>query len=376
MNTARRPAHAGHAVFMQRAIELARRGWYTTRPNPRVGCVIVSDNRVIGEGWHERAGEAHAERRALADARDRGYAPENATAYVTLEPCSHTGRTPPCVDTLIEAGVACVVLGAQDPNPAVDGRGIAALRAAGIEVVTDVLAGQCEALNPGFNMRMRVHRPRVRLKLAMSLDGRTAAANGESQWITGDAAREDGHRLRAESGAVLVGRGTANADDPSLNVRLPGHWDQPLRIVLDTRLTMAPKAKMLALDGVTYIFTASRARERIAALEAAGARVVTVAGAVGGIDLAAVMRVLGQDQVNDVLVESGATLAGALVTAELVDEYIIYMAPLLLGDAARGLLSLPGVTRLADARHLMIDAIEPVGSDWRITARPARNNKD
>jgi diaminohydroxyphosphoribosylaminopyrimidine deaminase/5-amino-6-(5-phosphoribosylamino)uracil reductase len=367
-----------HAYFMQRALALARRGWYTTRPNPRVGCVLVAGDTahgtVIGEGCHERAGGPHAERQALADAREHGATTQNATVYITLEPCSHTGRTPPCVDALIEAGVARVVLGAVDPNPAVDGRGIAALRDAGIEVITGVLTEACAQLNPGFNMRMRRNRPRVRVKLAMSLDGRTAAADGNSRWITGEPAREDVHRLRAESGAVMVGRATAIADDPALNVRLPGTWDQPLRVVLDTDLQTPPAAKMLALDGQTHIFTASTDAEKTAALEAAGARIVPVTAGPGGVDLPAVLRALAMLEINDVLVEAGPTLAGALAVADWVDEYVIYMAPLLLGDAARGLLRLPGVTGLGKARWLTIDTIEPVGDDWCIHAYPAEDN--
>jgi len=370
---------AEHAYFMQRAVELARRGWYGTRPNPRVGCVIVRDGRVLGEGWHERAGEAHAERRALADVDRREHSARGATAYVTLEPCSHTGRTAPCVEALIEAGVARVVIGSRDPNPAVDGRGMARLRDAGIEVTDQVLTDRCTELNTGFNSRMQRGRPWVRVKLAMSLDGRTAAANGESQWITGSAARDDVHRLRAASGAVMIGRGTAADDDPSLNVRLSGDWLQPLRVVLDSRLAMSPGARMLGLDGDTLVFTTSDDAERVKALEAAGARVERVAadavGLAAGLDLGAVLSALGAAEINDVLVESGPTLAGALEQAGLVDEYIIYMAPMLLGDNARGLLHLPGVEALADARDLIIDRVEPVGDDWRITARRKQESR-
>lgn len=366
---------AVHAYFMQRAIELARSGWYTTRPNPRVGCVVVRGETVIGEGWHERAGEAHAEKAALADVERRGNNARGATVYVTLEPCSHTGRTAPCTDALIEAGVAQVVIGTRDPNPQVDGRGSARLREAGIEVITDIRADRCAALNPGFNMRMRAGRPRVRIKLAMSLDGRTAAADGSSQWITGEAARNDVHRLRAESGAVMIGRATLQADDPSLNVRLAGTWPQPLRVVLDTWLAITPLAKMLALEGDTRIYTASADGERIEALEQVGAQVTTLAPNGTGMDLAAVLADLGQREINDVLVEAGPTLAGALASDGLVDEYVVYMAPKLLGDAGRGLLHLPQITAIGKAQELTIDSIEPCGRDWRITARPAGNEK-
>ena len=367
---------AVHAYFMQRAIEIARNGWYTTRPNPRVGCVFVRDETVIGEGWHVRTGEDHAEKAALADIDRRGGVARGATAYVTLEPCSHTGRTAPCVDALIEAGVARVVVGATDPNPQVDGRGIARLRDAGIEVITDILADRCEALNSGFNRRMRAGRPRVRVKLAMTLDGRTAAADGSSQWITGDPARTDVHRLRAESGAVLIGRGTLQADDPSLNVRLPGEWPQPARVVLDSQLEITPQARLLALAGHTIVYTASADRARADRLSEAGAEIVQVRVQGAGLDLAAVLADLGAREINDVLVEAGPTLAGALAGLELVDEYVIYLAPKLLGDAGRGLLKLPGITGIADARELVIDSIEPCGPDWRITARPAQHRKD
>ena len=362
-----------HEMYMQRAIELARRGWYTAKPNPRVGCVILAGTRIIGDGWHARAGEPHAERNALADAEARGFDVKGATAYVTLEPCAHTGRTPPCTQALIEAGIERVVVGAQDPNPSVDGQGIDALRAAGIDVVTGVLAERCAALNAGFNQRMTSHRPRVRVKLAMSLDGRTAAADGTSQWITGETAREDVHRLRAESGAVMIGRGTCVADDPSLTVRLPGEWDQPLRVVLDSQLAMATDAKMFCQSGETLVFTASDDEDKTGALEEAGARVARVGGDSTGLDLARVLGVLAEREINDVLVEAGPTLAGALTQAGLVDEYIIYMAPQLIGDTGRGLMSLAGAVGLDDATRLVFDNAEPVGADLKITARPVKD---
>ncbi|WP_353220144.1 bifunctional diaminohydroxyphosphoribosylaminopyrimidine deaminase/5-amino-6-(5-phosphoribosylamino)uracil reductase RibD [Salinisphaera sp. S4-8] len=367
---------AVHAYFMQRAIELARRGWYTTRPNPRVGCVIVRGETVIGEGWHERAGEDHAEKAALADVERRGDNARGATVYVTLEPCSHTGRTAPCVDALIGAGAAQVIVGATDPNPKVNGQGIARLRDAGIEVIADVVADRCRALNPGFEKRMREGRPRVRVKLAMSLDGRTAAADGSSQWITGDVARDDVHRLRAESGAVMVGRGTQQADDPGLNVRLKGEWPQPLAVVLDTHLAMSASARLFETAAGVLVYTASGDRARIDALEQAGAQVVSIDTHDDRVDLDAVLANLGQREINDVLVESGPQLAGALAEAGLVDEYVIYMAPKLLGDGGRGLLHMPRIGSIADARQLAIDTVEPVGADWRITARPAAMQKD
>lgn len=364
---------AMHAFYMQRAIELARRGWYTTRPNPRVGCVLVKHNSVIGEGWHERAGEAHAERRALADAAELGHDVRGASAYVTLEPCSHTGRTPACTQGLIEAGIACVVVGTRDPNPAVDGQGIQTLQDAGIDVVADVLAERCAALNPGFNHRMARGRPRVRVKLAMSLDACTADANGQSQWITGEAARDDVHRLRAESGAVLIGSGTLAADDPSLTVRLPGDWMQPLRVVLDRELSMRPTAHMLQLEGQTRVFTACADVARQEALQAAGATIETVAVNAAeppGLDLSAVLERLADAEINDLLVEAGPTLAGTLARAGLVDEYVVYMAPMLIGDAGRGLMSLPGLTHLADAQRLAFSEVQCLGHDLRIVAHP------
>jgi diaminohydroxyphosphoribosylaminopyrimidine deaminase/5-amino-6-(5-phosphoribosylamino)uracil reductase len=359
---------------MQRAIALARRGWYTTRPNPRVGCVLVRDHAICGEGWHAKAGGPHAEVRALAAMRDNGYDPRGATAYVTLEPCSHHGRTPPCSEALIAAGVARVVVGARDPNPAVDGQVLQRLRAAGIDVVTGVEGAACAALNPGFNQRMQTGRPRVRIKLAMSLDGRTAAADGSSQWITGAQARADGHRLRAEAGAVMIGRGTLVADDPALTVRLPGHWLQPLRVILDSDLAVTRAARMFGLPGQTLVVTANANVARHQSLSAAGAEVWVVERGEDGLDLERILHELGGRGINDLLVEAGPTLAGALSRAGWVDEFVIYAAPLLIGAAGRGLVSLPDVHTLAEARHLLLDNVERLGEDLKITARPAAAN--
>jgi len=358
------------AHYMRRAIELARNGWYTTAPNPRVGCVLVRDERIIGTGWHERAGAAHAEVRALADAAAGGEDTRGACAYVTLEPCSHHGRTPPCVEQLIAAGLARVVVGMQDPNPKIQGRGLAALRAAGIEVVSGVEEAACRALNRGFIQRMHSGRPRTRLKLAMTLDGRSAAANGESQWLTGTAARTDVHRLRAESGAVLIGSGTLLADDPALNVRLQGEWPQPLRVIADSRLQTPARARMLALPGNTCIYTATTPDHPAwQPLTTAGATLRQVSAASGGIDLAEVLADLGTQGINDVLVEAGPTLAGSLIAQSLADELLVYMAPQLLGDSGRGLVTLPGAHTLADRVYLAIEDIQPVGKDWLIRAR-------
>lgn len=361
---------------MERAVELARRGWYDTPPNPRVGCVLVRDGEVVGEGWHARTGDAHAEVNALRDAEARAGGARGATAYVTLEPCSHHGRTPPCADALIEAGVARVVVGARDPNPKVAGTGIEALAAAGIEVTEGVLEDECRALNRGFELRMRTGRPRLRVKLAMSLDGRTAGADGESRWISGEAARADVHRLRAESGAVLTGTGTVLADDPSLSVRLPeaeapaGAWRQPLRVVLDTRLRLPPTARLLSLPGRTLVFTAAAAGPDWDALAVAGAELRRLPEAAGGLDLEAALRRLAEEEVNDVLVEAGPVLAGAFVTAGLADELVLYVAPSLIGDGGRALLHLPDVARFADRLAVRVTDVRQVGDDWRIVAQP------
>ena len=354
---------AGDLRWMAHALRLARRGLYTTDPNPRVGCVLVRDDVLVGEGWHQRAGEPHAEIHALraAGARARG-----ATAYVTLEPCCHQGRTPPCSRALIEAGVARVVAAMEDPNPRVAGQGLAQLQAAGIETAVGVLADAAGALNPGFVQRMRRGRPWVRCKLAMSLDGRTAMASGESQWITGAAARADVHRLRARSSAMLTGIGTVLADDPSLTARLPAAEAvlQPLRVVLDPALRMPPSARMLALPGGTLVLTRDAGSDR------ARAEVAAVPAGPGGLDLAAVLELLGHREINEVMVEAGATLAGALLGQGLVDELVLYLAPHVMGDGARGLFHLPGLAAMRDRIELEITDLRAVGRDWRITARP------
>ena len=352
--------------YMAHALRLAARGLHTTDPNPRVGCVIVSGDDIIGEGWHMRAGEAHAEVAALAQA---GTGARGATAYVTLEPCCHHGRTPPCTDALKKAGVARVVVGMEDPNPQVAGKGIEALEAAGIGVTCGVLAAQAAVLNPGFVSRMQTGRPYVRSKLAMSLDGRTAMASGESQWITGTPARDDVQRLRARASAVLSGIGTVLADDPSLNVRVE-NFDvlQPLRVILDSRLQLPPTAKLLGLPGNTLVLTGSADDSKRAALANAGAEVVTVPLDGDRLDLNRVMQVLGERDINEVHVEAGAVLNGALLQAGLVDELVIYVAPHLMGDAARGLFSLPGMERMDQRINLSISDIRAVGEDWRITA--------
>jgi diaminohydroxyphosphoribosylaminopyrimidine deaminase/5-amino-6-(5-phosphoribosylamino)uracil reductase len=358
---------ADHA-FMAQALRLAQQGLYTTMPNPRVGCVLVKDSEVVGEGWHEFAGGPHAEVVALRAAGERA---RGATAYVTLEPCCHHGRTPPCSEALLAAGVVRVVAAMQDPNPRVAGKGLAQLQAAGVEVGSGLLTAQAEALNPGFNLRMRAGRPFVRVKLAMSLDGRTAMASGESKWITGAAAREDVQRLRARSCAVLTGSGTVLADDPSLNVRIPGRRRPPLRVVLDSRGRLPSGARLFGEEGPVLLFSAVGAA-RVEPPGRTDVEQATVPSAVDGLDVEAVLKELARREINEVLVEAGAILSGAFLRAGLADELVIYMAPKLLGDSARGLLHLPGLEAMADAVALEIQDVRAVGEDWRITARVSR----
>ena len=362
--------------FMARALQLAERGLFTTDPNPRVGCVLVKVGEVVGEGWHQRAGEPHAEINALqaADALGKSGA-KGATAYITLEPCCHHGRTPPCSEALIAAGVSRVVVAMQDPNPQVVGQGLAQLQKAGIETLSGVMQAQAETLNPGFIQRMRHGRPYVRAKMAMSLDGRTAMASGESQWITGAEAREDVHRLRARSSAIVTGIGTVLADDPSLTARLDEVETeqailQPMRVVLDSQLQMSATARLLSQAGRTLVLTINSDEQKTAALCAAGAEVELLASTDGRLDLSAVMACLARREINDVMVEAGATLCGALLQADLFDELVIYMAPLIMGDEARGLLSLPGMQKMSDRIELKIADMRAVGRDWRIQARP------
>ncbi len=357
----------GDHRYMARALRLAERGLYGTDPNPRVGCVLVNEGEVVGEGWHQRAGAAHAEIHALQQAGSRA---RGATAYVSLEPCSHHGRTPPCSTALIEAGVERVVAAMEDPNPQVAGSGLAQLQQAGMEVSCGLLATEAERLNPGFVKRMQSGLPWVRCKLAMSLDGRTAMASGESRWITGAAARADVQRLRARSSAILTGIDTVLADDPSLNVRLPdaGAPRQPLRVVLDSRLRMPLDAKLLGLPGTTLVLTTVADAQQAAALGQGGAEVSVLPGRDGRLDLWAVMRHLGEQQLNEIHVEAGPVLCGALLQAGLVDELVIYLAPHLMGDAARGLFRLPGLEQMEQRVNLAITDIRAVGSDWRITA--------
>jgi diaminohydroxyphosphoribosylaminopyrimidine deaminase/5-amino-6-(5-phosphoribosylamino)uracil reductase len=360
-------ADARDAEYMARALRLAGRGLYTTDPNPRVGCVVVKDDRIVGEGWHERAGEPHAEVIAL---RAAGHAARNATAYVSLEPCCHHGRTPPCTDALIEAGVRRVVAAMQDPNPTVAGQGAQRLREAGLEVEVGLLATEAGKLNPGFIARMQRARPYVRAKLAASLDGRTAMASGESKWITSEAARADVQQWRARSSAMLTGSGTVRIDDPALTVRGLTVARQPLRVVVESRREPMPAdARLLQEAGETLVASAGMDPERAHLLRAAGAEVLVLAGEEGRVDLSALLRELADRGVNEVMVEAGPRLNGALLAQGLVDELLLYLAPHLMGDAARGLFHLPALERLAERIELDILDMRAVGRDWRVRAR-------
>jgi len=353
---------------MAHALQLAKRGLYTTDPNPRVGCVIVRDGQVVGEGWHRRAGEPHAEVHALAAASAQA---RGATAYVSLEPCCHHGRTPPCSEALIKAGIARVVAAMPDPNPRVASQGIAELEKAGIRVDIGLLQAEAERLNPGFISRMTRGRPYLCVKLAASLDGRTALQNGESKWITGEAARADVQRLRARSSAILTGIGTVLADDPSLTVRDLDIGRQPLRVVVDPQLRMRPTARMLTLPGTTLVVTSEEHAKNAAALCAAGAEVSGMPVTSGRMNLSLLLEQLAARETNEVLVEAGATLSGDLLNAGLVDELVLYLAPHLLGSSARGLFNFKGLEDMAGRIALDIQDVRAVGRDWRITARVA-----
>jgi diaminohydroxyphosphoribosylaminopyrimidine deaminase/5-amino-6-(5-phosphoribosylamino)uracil reductase len=360
--------------FMAQAIRLARKGWYTTFPNPRVGCVLTKNNHVIAEGWHKKAGEGHAEVNALAEIDDAS----GATAYVTLEPCSHQGKTPPCADALINAGVSRVVIAMEDPNPLVAGNGIKKMLAAGIDVTCGVLEAEARTLNTGFISRMEHSRPFIRCKLAMSLDGRTGMQSGESQWITGSSARTQVQRIRAASSAIITGISSIIYDDSSLTVRsdqlnLPQGEEicqrQPLRVVLDSQLRTPLTAKILRQPGETVIAFCQADPVKLAEIKALGVTCVRLpADPTGRVALAPLMEYLHDRECNDVLLETGATLAGAFAQAGLIDELIIFMAPTLLGHGARGLLNLPGIDKMADQIPLELKDCRLVGSDLMLTA--------
>lgn len=369
--------------WMARALQLAEQGLYTTDPNPRVGCVIVKDGELIGEGAHLKAGEPHAEVHAL---RMAGEQARGATAYVTLEPCSHHGKTPPCAEALVKAGVGRVVAAMQDPNPLVAGRGLARLQDVGIDTAHGLLESQARSLNPGFISRMERGRPYVRLKLASSLDGRTAMQSGESQWITGAAARSDVQRLRARSSAVLTGVDTVLMDNASLTVRaaqlgLPdaeaerAAERQPLRVVLDSQLRLPASTAMLSLPGSTLVATAQPDNQPSAiALSASGAQVLSLPGADGRVDLSALLSWLAQHaQCNELLIECGATLAGSVLSEGLVDELVLYMAPTLLGSSARPLFELP-LDEMAQQYRLQLTDRRQLGDDLRLTLSCRQEN--
>jgi diaminohydroxyphosphoribosylaminopyrimidine deaminase/5-amino-6-(5-phosphoribosylamino)uracil reductase len=364
---------------MAKALHLAERGLYTTSPNPRVGCVLVRDDKIVGEGWHQYAGEPHAEVHAL---RAAGEAARGATVYVTLEPCSHQGRTPPCADALVDAGVTRVVAAMQDPNPQVAGQGLATLRAAGIEVECGLMEVAARDLNIGFFSRMTRGLPWLRSKIAMSLDGRTALNNGLSQWITGSAARQDVQHWRGRSCAVLTGIGTVLADDPQLNVResqlaiYEPKFDaheitairQPLRVVLDSQLRVPLTARILC-GGNAVVYTATSDFQKMAAFEKLGVRVVVLPDLSGRVDLIAMLRDLAANGCNEVLLEAGSSLNGALLQAGLVDELVLYLAPQLLGDMALGMAQLGELTMLDQRVDLEWQDVRNVGKDLRIVAR-------
>jgi diaminohydroxyphosphoribosylaminopyrimidine deaminase/5-amino-6-(5-phosphoribosylamino)uracil reductase len=358
---------AADGEFMARALELARRGLYTTTPNPRVGCVLVRDGAVIGEGWHEKAGRPHAEINALADVASRGGDARGATAYVSLEPCSHHGRTPPCADALVDAGVARVVAAMRDPNPLVAGEGLARLELAGIRVDSGLMQDQARELNIGFVARMTRGRPWLRLKVAASLDGKTALNNGKSQWITGAEARRDAHGWRAQSCAMLTGIGTVRDDDPRLTVRDIDTPRQPLRVVVDSRLEIPPAAAILE-GGHCLVACAVGQPEKVAQLMALGVEVVVLPNAAGKVDLQALLTELGRRGINEVMAEAGFKLNGSLLREGLVDELLIYQAPLLLGDRARGMFDLPELDDLAGARRLEVLERRVVGKDLFLRA--------
>ena len=357
--------------YMAQALALAERGLYGTTPNPRVGCVLVRDGAVLAEGWHARAGGPHAEAAAIAEASGRGLSLRGATAYVTLEPCNHQGRTPPCARALIEAGVARVVIAMADPNPTASG-GMQALREAGITVECGLLQAEAEALNPGFIARVTRQRPWVRMKIAASLDGRTALADGRSQWITGAAARQDGHQWRARACAILTGIGTVRDDDPQLNVRDVDTTRQPLRVVIDSRLETPLSARILQ-GSKTLLLSAIDDPAREAAYAVRGVEVERVpSNAQGKTDLPLVLETLARRGINELHVEAGAKLNGSLLREGCVDELLIYLAPSVIGDTGLGMFALPPLAELAAQQRLQFTDVRQIGDDLRILARVLR----
>lgn len=351
--------------MMARALQLAERGLWTTSPNPRVGCVLVREGEIVAEGWHERAGEPHAEVHAL---RAAGELARGATAYVTLEPCSHHGRTPPCAEALIGAGVSRVVAAMRDPNPLVAGNGLAMLQAAGIETACGLLENEARELNIGFVARMTRGRPWLRLKAAASLDGKTALNNGISQWITGLEARRDGHRWRARACAILTGIGTVRDDDPQLSVREVDTPRQPLRVVVDSKLEIPLTAKILR-GGPVLVAAAVDDEKRANSLRATGAEVVVLPNPHGKVELSGLLEELGRRGTNEVHVEAGFKLNGSLLREGLVDELLLYLAPCLIGHDASGLFNLPELASLDGKHRLQVRDLRQIGEDIRLIAR-------
>ncbi len=349
------------------ALKLAYRGLNTTHPNPRVGCVIARDEQLVGRGWHSKVGEAHAEINALADAGGKA---SGATAYVTLEPCSHIGRTPPCVDALMKAKIGRVVCALEDPNPAVNGTGIKQLISSGIEVQSGLMAVQAEELNAGFLMRMRHGRPWVRIKLAQSMDGHIALSDGSSQWISGPAARADVQRWRARSDAILTGVGTVLADDPSLNVRTDDNARQPLRVIADSRWRTPPGARLLKLSGKVLIAGLEQ-QEIPQALSKTSAEFVNLPASAGHVEVEALLQELGRRGINEVQVEAGAIFCGALLQQRLVDEVLIYQAPVLLGGGCVSPFATPRLDNMDDRVHLKWMDSRRIGNDLRLRLKPA-----
>ncbi len=363
-----------HQYYMAKAIQLAKKGRYSTHPNPQVGCILVKDQQIIGQGFHEQAGKPHAEREAIKNALEQGNNIQGATAYVTLEPCCHQGRTPPCTHALIEQQVQQVIIGMRDPNPLVAGKGIELLKQQGISVESGIMQTECEALNRGFIKRMKTQMPWVCCKLAMSLDGRTAMQSGESKWISGAEARQDVQKRRAQSSAIVTGIGTVLTDNPSMNVRMDNCQRQPLRVILDSQLQTPPNAKILTLDGQVLIFchqTAFNGKNK-ATLTAMGAEIKAVqTDQHNRLDLTAIFKQLALEyEINEVLLETGATLAGNALEHQLIDEMVIYIAPHIMGDQARGLFHLPALNQMHDRMALKFIDIRFIGENIRLTARP------
>lgn len=350
-------------IFMTKALQLAARGKFTTKPNPRVGCVLVKNGEIIGEGFHEKAGQAHAEINAL---KNTIIDVRGATAYVTLEPCSHYGRTPPCCEALISAGISRLVVAMTDPNPLVSGQGLARCQEAGIEITYDVLRADAEKLNRGFISRMTRKRPFVQSKIAMSLDGKTALENGQSQWITSSQARADVHLFRAESDAILTGIDTVLADNPSLNARVDFECVQPIRVILDSTLQMPVDCKMAELTGRTLILTCNEEIQKQKTLNDVGFETHVLPSLNGRLDLHAVMTFLATQEINTIFVEAGATLNGALLHAGLVDEWLIYMASCVLGDKGRGVFALESLQSMTQKKVLHWQDVRRVGEDLRL----------